>query len=242
MNQHPLRQYEKSIYSQNGQDGINEQIFKLLNIPLDKATFFEIGTQDGSQCNTRYFREKYNWYGIMIDGGYRNPNINLFQHYVTAENICPILQQYKCPNYVNFLSLDIDYNTFYVLGSLLNHFSFDVIDVEYNASYKEDWIVKYDPKGQWDGSNYFGASLISFHKLLEEKEYSLIYTESQGADAFFVKNNLINKLALPDINNPEKLHSPPVYNKGKGHPSDIFNRKGITYQYAKKVFDPIANK
>lgn len=235
--QHPLRDHEKSVYSQNGQDGIVEQLYHLLNLPLNNSTFFEIGTQDGSECNTRYFREKYNWYGIMLDGGYQNPNINLFQHFITAENICNILKQYQCPNYVNFLSIDIDYNTFYVLGSLLNHFTFDVIDAEYNSSYTKDWIVKYDPEGKWDGSNYFGASLQSLHKLLNEKEYSLVYTDANGADAFFVKNHLVEKLNLPNINNHKKLYSPPRYGDGKGHPNDIFNRTGVTYKQAKKVFD-----
>jgi hypothetical protein len=237
MEQHPLRNYEKSIYSQHGQDGVVKQLYHLLNLPLENSTYFEIGTQDGSECNTRYFRENHNWYGVMIDGGYQNPNINLFQHFVTAENICNILNAYKCPNHVNFLSLDIDYNTFYVLGSLVNQFSFDVIDVEYNSSYKEDWIVKYDPKGQWDGSNYFGASVQSFYLLLKDKGYSLVYTDANGSDAFFVKNELTKNLDLPDINNPEKLYTPPRYGNGKGHPQDIFNRKGLTFEEAKKVFE-----
>jgi hypothetical protein len=237
MHQHPLRIYEKAVYSQNGQDGVIEQIFHLLNLPIQNNTFFEIGTQDGSECNTRYFRENHNWYGIMIDGGYQNPNINLFQHLVTAENVCDILNGYQCPNYVNFLSLDIDFNTFYVLGALINQFSFDIIDVEYNSSYKDDWIVQYDPNGQWDGSNYFGASLLSFYLLLKNKGYSLIYTDANGADAFFVKDSLAKNLNLPDINNPDKIYSPPRYGDGKGHPNDIFNRKGVTLQEAKKVFE-----
>jgi hypothetical protein len=123
----------------------------------------------------------------MLDGGYQNPNINLFQHIVNAENICDILKRYQCPKNVNFLSLDIDYNTFYVLGSLLNEFSFDVIDVEYNSSYKKDWVVQYDPNGKWDGSNYFGASLKTIFKLCKDKGYSLVYSDANGADAFFVK-------------------------------------------------------
>jgi hypothetical protein len=235
--QHPLRNYEKSIYSQNGQDGIIEQLYNILNLPIKNNTYFEIGTEDGSQCNTRYFREHHNWYGIMLDGGYQNPNINLFQHIVNAENICDILKRYQCPKHVNFLSLDIDYNTFYVLGSLLNEFSFDVIDVEYNSSYKKDWVVQYDPNGKWDGSNYFGASLKTIFKLCKDNGYSLVYSDANGADAFFVKDNLIKNLDLPNINDPNKLYTPPRYGDGKGHPEDIFKRKGITYKEARKVFE-----
>jgi len=234
---HPLRDYERKVYSQNGQDGVIEQLYKMLDLPLKNSTFFEIGTQDGSECNTRYFRENYNWYGVMLDGGYQNPNINLFQHFITAENICYILNRYNCPKYVNFLSIDIDYNTFYVLGSLLQEFKFDIIDAEYNSSYKTDWVVQYDPQGQWDGSNYFGASLQSFHMLLKDKGYSLVYTDANGADAFWVKDHLAEKLDLPHINDTAKLYTPPRYGDGKGHPDDIFKRKGIKYQEAKKIFE-----
>jgi len=234
--EHPLRKYERKVYSQNGQDGVIEELYKILGLQLNNSTFFEIGTEDGSECNTRYFRENYNWYGVMIDGGYQNPNINLFQHTVTAENICYILNRYNCPKYVNFLSLDIDYNTFYVLGALLNEFSFDIIDVEYNSSYTEDWVVQYDPNGRWDGSNYFGASLQSFTKLCNDKGYSLVYSDANGADAFFVKDALLKNVHLPDINDTVKLYTPPRYGDGKGHPDDIFKRKGLTYKEARKVF------
>jgi hypothetical protein len=49
-----LRSFEKKVYSQNGEDGVLEEIFAKIG---EKSRFFvEFGVQNGSICNTRYFR------------------------------------------------------------------------------------------------------------------------------------------------------------------------------------------
>ena len=51
----PLLKYEHQTFSQNGEDGIINEIFNRMRIT--KGEFIEIGTGDGSENNTRLLLE-----------------------------------------------------------------------------------------------------------------------------------------------------------------------------------------
>ena len=207
-----LLNYENKIYSQNGEDGITLEIIKRLNI--ENGFYVEFGTQSGLECNTRILREKYNWKGLLMDGSYQNNNINLKKEYITRENILSLFKKYDVPKNFNLLSIDIDFNDFYVLYQILQNYSMDIIILEYNAFFypNQDAIIKYDSFGRWDGSNYFGASLLSYTKLLNKFDYSLIYTERKGVNAFFVKN--INSSYFKFPNQLNILYNTAKYGNG----------------------------
>jgi len=60
-----LLDYKKDQYSQNGEDGVLQQIFKLLN--LRYGTFFEFGAADGVWCcNTRQLLQT-GWKGLYVE-------------------------------------------------------------------------------------------------------------------------------------------------------------------------------
>ena len=112
-----LDQYEAKVFSQFGEDGISKYIFD--KIGNDNYYFVEIGTQDGSECNTRYLRENLNWQGIQIDAKYENSLINLKKHMVTRENIIDIFKSYNIPAKFDYFSLDIDGIDWYILNEIL---------------------------------------------------------------------------------------------------------------------------
>ena len=180
---------EKKIYSQNGEDGITEKLLELIYDNYNHGYYVEFGVESGIECNTRILREKYNWNGLMMDGSYKNETINLQQEFITMKNILELFKKYYCPKHVNFLSVDIDFNDFYCLKEILKEYTCDIIVCEYNASHlpHEDKIVIYDPRGRWDTTNYFGMSLLSVTKLLNAHNYSLVYCESRGVNAFSSK-------------------------------------------------------
>lgn len=224
-----LHNYEDKIFSQNGEDGITLEIIKRLDIT--NGYYVEFGTQDAKECNTRILREKYNWSGLLMDGSNQNDSINLKKEFITRENIVDLFIKYNVPTHFNLLSIDIDYNDFYVLHKILEKYTMDIIILEYNAYFlpNEDAIIKYDPYGRWDGSNYFGASLLSFQKLLNLFGYSLIYTENKGVNAFFVSNKYADK-----FNNHDEINI--LYNAAKystgprgSHPQDIKNRTYVNF-------------
>ena len=60
-----LSQFEKRVYSQNGEDGVTMKLVELIydNDTTDKY-YVEFGVENGRECNTRILREYYQWKGL----------------------------------------------------------------------------------------------------------------------------------------------------------------------------------
>ena len=228
-----LYDFEKKVYSQNGEDGVLEKIFEVIG--KTNSMYVEFGVEDGQERNTRYLQEK-GWSGLLMDGGYENKQIQLQKEYITAENISMLFTKYKVPTTFDLLSIDIDYNDWYVLKEILQTYTPRVICMEYNASLGlEDKIVVYDPKYMWlyNRSNYFNASLYCIHRLCKKHNYTLVYCEKMGVNSFFVHNSCHPEVFM-DYGNIEKIYREPKYGfrNTKGHPSDKHNRHYLTYKEA----------
>ena len=228
---------EKKVYSQNNEDGVILEIINRLHIK--KGFYVEFGTQNGAECNTRLLREQFNWNGLLMDGSHVNDSINLKKEFITRENIVDLFIKYNVPKSFNMLSIDIDFNDFYVLHQIIQNYNIDFIVAEYNASFypDEDSIIKYNNTGFWDGSNYFGASLLSFQKLLNKFDYSLVYTETRGVNAFFVNNKYRHLFQY--CNNINVLYNSAKYGPGPrgGHVTDKQNRSYHIFDDIIDAFD-----
>jgi hypothetical protein len=186
--------HEKKVFSQNGEDGIIEWIFD--TIGTTNKYFVEFGVEDGTECNSKYLREKKGWQGLMMDGGNENTKINLRREFIYADNICQLFAKYNVPREFDFLSTDIDYNDFYVLHEIMKGgYRPRVICSEYNAflGATDDKVVIYDPNMMWDRTQYFGASISAFVKLLAKFEYTIVAGTSIGVNIFFVHNDILKK-------------------------------------------------
>jgi hypothetical protein len=195
-----------SVYSQHDEDGIIEEIFR--RIGETDRYFVEFGVGDGIENCTSYLVLK-GWRGSWIDGsavcceGVRAnyPNaiadgrLRLLNRFIDAENIEALFQEMQVPESFDFLSIDIDYNDYWVWNAI-KRYSPRVVTVEYNASFRAtvSCSVKYNPSGCWDGSNFYGASLKAFELLGREKGYTLVGCNYTGVNAFFVRNDLVGKL------------------------------------------------
>jgi hypothetical protein len=240
-----LEEFELRIFSQNGEDGV---IMKLIELVYD-ITFFdktdsankfyvEFGVENGYQCNTRLLREKYNWKGLQMDGGNENESINLRKEFIMRENVVELFKKYNVPQNINVLSVDIDFNDFYCLKEILENYKCDIIVCEYNSAHlaNEDKVVIYDKNGRWDGSNYFGVSLLTLDKLGKMYNYSLVYCDRMGVNCFFIHNDIISKkkLKFKNFGDIEKIYRPGGYGSGPngGHRSDEHNRKYLGFDEA----------
>ncbi len=236
-----LNNYEKKIYSQNGEDGISEKIIDLLyGNDKNNKYYVEFGVENGMECNTRILREKYNWNGLLMDGSNENTNINLQKEFLKKENIVELFKKYNVPNHINLLCVDIDFNDFYLTNEILKKYESDIIIVEYNATHlaNEDKIVIYNSTQMWDYTNYFGASLLSYTKLFNKYNYTLVYCNKNGVNAFYINNKFIDKInKIINAGDINKIYRPSTYGLGPngGHPSDPFNRQYITYEKAIKL-------
>ena len=173
-----------------------------------------------------------------MDGGNENDNFNLRKELITKENVVDLFKKYHVPQNINVLSVDIDFNEFYCLKEILANYKCDIIICEYNATHlaNEDKIVIYDKNGRWDGSNYFGASLLSLDKLGQKYNYSLVYCNKNGVNCFLIYNDFIKdkNLQFTNLVDIEKIYKPAGYGCGPngGHCQDLYNRQFISFDKA----------
>jgi hypothetical protein len=201
-----INEFESKVYSQNGEDGILRVIFHLIG--TTNRFCVEFGVGDGRECNTRYFIEKRGWRYLHMDANNSTSPPTRNEH-ITAENINSLLTKYKVPQEFDLLSIDIDYNTYWVWKAIAGYQP-RVAVIEYNSCIppNESKAVKYDPNGVWDGSAYFGASLLALAILGKAKGYTLVGCDNNGVNSFFVRD----ELALPFVPSPlGEIYRPPRY-------------------------------
>jgi hypothetical protein len=198
----PLLKYEHQTFSQNGEDGIINEIFSRLCIT--KGEFIEIGTGDGSENNTRLLLE-LGWKGTWIDG---DPNCiktinNDFGRYISTKNLTAqlnivdsvninsILKEYNISPDIDLLSLDLDLTTHQVWEAL-TYITPKVLVIEYNGFFPKNtlWQANFKANESWDGTINMGASLSSIIKISDDKNYKFMGTELSGTNAFFVHQSI----------------------------------------------------
>ena len=197
-----LNEFEARTSSQNGEDGIIAEIARRLDVR--DGFFVEFGVQDGSVCNTALLAAN-GWSGVYIEADDAfathlteryagSARVKVVHAFVTAENIASIFESAGVPREFDVLSIDIDGNDYWVWRAL-SDFAPRIVVVEYNAEHPppERWVMRYNPSHRWDKTTYYGASLASFSALAERMHYALVGTEKTGVNAFFVREDLLNR-------------------------------------------------
>jgi hypothetical protein len=223
-----LSKYEKSLYSQNGEDGLLRKLFEL--IPPKSKFCVEFGAYDGVLNSNTCLLRKQGWKALLLDRLFEAPEIGLHKAFITADNINELFEKYQVPTDLDLISIDIDFNDFYIWQALDRKYRPQVVLIEYNATHlpHENKVVEYRPYYCGDGTNYYGASILALYQLGRSKGYSLVYADQEGVNLFFVRDDLIDQLHLEfkDLNNVEKLYRTPKYGNGPngGHRQDLKNR------------------
>ena len=95
-----------------------EYIFDNLGT-VDKF-YVEFGVESCSECNTRLLWAAYGWNGLLMDGsGKTDDNRIIYNHYITPDNIVSLLELHKVPRSFDLLSVDLDFNDYYVARNIL---------------------------------------------------------------------------------------------------------------------------
>lgn len=230
-----LYPFEASYISQNGEDGVVEKLFDIIK-PTSKY-YVEFGAGDGhTWSNTKYFREKYGWTGLLMDCKDDVPSLNLHKEYITALNINNLFDKYRVPEDVDLLSIDIDYNDFYVFYAL--NYRPKVIIVEFNPTFSadEDKVIEFDPYGKSGPFWYRSASILAFSELAKRKGYLLVYRPLNSVNLIFVREDLIpDGVVFKNSDNLEKI-------LGQLRPKSKFPiyRKFISSKEAMEIVDSLA--
>ena len=109
---------------------------------------------------------------------------------------------------IDLLGIGIDGNDYYVWKAI-NVVEPRAVVIEYNAKFPPNhvWKMAYNAQHQYDGSDWFGASLKALELLGRELGYQLVGTDPNGVSAFFVRHDLAaNRFAEPAT--AESLYHP----------------------------------
>lgn len=187
-----LRDYKKSVFSQFGQDGVIEEVFR--EIGTGNKFFVEFGSSgtDSGGGNTPYLR-RLGFDGLLMDGdadpyGVKTKKqYDVKQEFVTVENVLNLFDKYGVPHEFDFLSIDIDGNDFWVWKEILSCHIPRVVCIEANYYVPPGMSIvqKYVPDFKWNGDCRFGASFEALKKLGKENDYDLV--SICGCDMIFVK-------------------------------------------------------
>jgi hypothetical protein len=110
---------------------------------------------------------------------------------VTAENINELLSRAGFTGEIDLLSIDIDFNDYWVWKAV-EAARPRVVVIEYNAALRPPMslVVPYSPDRMMSGGNYFGASLEALVRLGRAKGYRIVGCSFAGVNAFFVRDDL----------------------------------------------------
>lgn len=201
-----LNRFEFQAFSQFGEDGIVEEIFR--RIGVTNRYFVEFGVETGVETNTTYLLHQEGWQGLWLDGSEAHVQairqqfgglisqgrLKAMQRFIMAENIQEIFREAGVPEELDLLSIDIDRNDYHVWKAISDYRP-RVVIIEYNAVFRPGtrFVVPYDGAAMWDGSSCTGASLEALCRLGDEKGYALVACSFAGVNAFFVKKDLAEK-------------------------------------------------
>ena len=198
------------MYSQNDEDGVLLQILHCMGGHGTKE-YFEFGSENGMEVNTRLLRELYGWHGHLLDGSQENPSIPLHKEFFTPSNIVGLMEKYNVGRELDVLSIDCDMDDFYVTREILvAGYRPRVLINEFNVNFGWDWSVatlpkpvgkETDPAYWWKKDCYFGASAPAFISLTKAFGYAPVYANT--VNLMFVRIDQAEELGLslpsPDI-------------------------------------------
>ena len=212
-----LSDFKRNIYSQFGEDGIIEKIFKIIS-PGKDPWCVEFGAWDGVNfSNTHNVIRNKKWKGVLIESKgkrYRellktyenNKNVlclNRFVNFQGENSLDNILSKTPIPKNFNLLSVDIDGNDYYIWESL-KKYKPKVVIIELNPTIPHD--IEFIQARNF-GVNQ-GSSLLAFFELAKRKKYELVATTD--CNAFFVKKELYKLFKIAD-NSVSVMHDNKKY-------------------------------
>ena len=211
-----ISEHEARHSSQGMQDGVVDFICE--NIEISNKYCIEFGydstSWDDCQPNTKYLVHQRKWDYLLMDGNCHNPDINLYRHFITSENICELFQQYNVPIEPGYISIDLDSTDIWVTDALLKNYRPSFFSVEFNPNFPIDAAMAFpnDKDEFWHMDRVMGSSLKALTMMAENHGYSLVYagcySTAKHHDAFFIREDLIDPSQIPSLQTFSNTHVP----------------------------------
>ena len=207
-----LTRFGKNVYSQFGEDGIIEKVFKIVTSTEKEKWCVEFGAWDGIEySNTRNLIKNKGWRAVLIEPVARrfkeleknnesNDKIILFNSFVQfdgKDSLDNILSTTIIPIDFDLLSIDIDGNDFHIWKSV-KKYKPKIVVIEINPTIPSD--IEFVQCKNFNVNQ--GSSLLSLCKLGTDKGYELIIC-TEG-NAIFVLKKYFHLFGIID-NSPQKM-------------------------------------
>jgi len=208
----PLNRFGRKIFSQADEDGITMEILRRINVA--EGVFAEFGVGNGLENNTLTL-VALGWKGFWVGGESlvitlttEDTGFCYVKRWITCDNVAELAAEGLRAieeTAIDVLALDLDGNDIFLVERLLQAAHRPkLFIVEYNAKFPPPlrWHTEYDAEHQWQGDDYFGASLTSYDDLFRKHNYFLVCCNSQtGSNAFYVDEQFADRFS--DV--PRKL-------------------------------------
>jgi hypothetical protein len=208
------------IFSNMEEDGIILWLIASLNI--DRGNFIDIGANDSINSNCANLFFNFDWQGIFIDadkqllkigkhnytlfGKTKKQNLKFIKSFLNTENVNDVINKNKQDDKIDFMSIDIDGNDYFIWEAL-SCVNPKIVLIENKVEYgKYDIVIpadKYFEPGNW------GASPVSITKLAVQKGYRLAAANRKGFNMFFLRNDLL-KNEIPELKIEDLLNDSSV--------------------------------
>ena len=204
--------YKKDIHSQNGEDGIIEELLNRLQIT--EGWVCEFGAWDGIHLsNTFNLVKTTKFNAVFIEGDelkYKDllntvkkfPNIVPLKSYVdhndTENSLDNLLKKTDIPNDFDILSIDIDSYDYHIWRSLKNY-NPKIVIIEINSSVNtnNNYYIHQPPK-------YNGTGFRPTFNLGLKMGYTFVL---HTGNMFFIRNDLFDKLNISNNNELENFRT-----------------------------------
>jgi FkbM family methyltransferase len=185
---------ENKVYSQFGQDGIIQEIFRNIGTTNKYCVEFGQNRPNFEESNTGFLRLEQNWDGLVMDLDTKHPSIK--NEMITSKNIVSLFHKYNVPLEADFVSIDIDSCDLWVFKSIIqSEFKPRVISVEYNCTYADMSTIPDDPEFRWRGDCVYGASLYALEYTGRMNGYTLV-AAVYPVDCFFIRNDILDDIPV----------------------------------------------
>lgn len=194
-----LNQYRNNVYSQNGEDGITEEVFRRLGI--DSGWICSFGENNGVWLsNSAYWWKDHapKFQAVLIEPGpsysdllinTKGYNVFTFNEFVghPGRSLDEILADTPIPKDFELLSIDTDSNDYAIWESLSNYIP-RVVIIEINSGLgSTHYSISSNPN---EGSS--GAAMVALGK---RKGYELV---AHCGNLIFVRADLYEKIGIQD--------------------------------------------
>ena len=240
-----FKKFKRNVHSQNGEDGIIEEILNRLSKHLDKSCC-EFGAWDGIHLSNCYnLINNKSFKGLFIEGDKKkfidlqnnlektnSFGINKYVDFEGSNSLDNILEANNFNINFDLLSIDIDGNDYHVFDSL-KKFRPKIIVIEFNPTIPNEVEFIQEKNNKINQ----GSSALSLIKLAQKKNYHLVTTTLCNLIFVEEKFRLIvigdNFFSINDLNDDSEFKNYIFH----GYDGTIFTSKKVFLNWHKLPFN-----